>query len=232
MIELDAWNIRERDQWGESAAQRALGEEPGRWHWVYGGTCFRLSQRAETAGGRPVILSRGYVMTRGGLDALRDQIWAEASRHGLGRAADVLIVADGAVWIWNLADDRFPQARQRLDAYHAKQHLWAVADALHGAGTPTARAWIAPLLAKLDQSGAPQVIADLREALTSLDATRRESCNAKSTIWTATATGWITPLANNAANPSAAARWNRPAANTNAASSGRANFGPKPATRR
>ncbi len=83
---------------------------------------------------------------RGGIDALGDQLWAEASRHGLGRAADVLIVADGAAWIWNLADDRFPQARQRLDAYHAKQHLWAVADALHGAGTPAARAWVTPLL--------------------------------------------------------------------------------------
>ena len=173
VIELDAWNIRERDQWGESAARRAAGEEPGRWHWVYGGTCFRLSQRGETAGGRPVILSRGYVMTRGGIDALRDQLWAEASRHGLGRADDVLIVADGAVWIWNLANDRFPQARQRLDAYHAKQHLWAVADALHGAGTPAARGWVEPLLAKLERSGAPPVIADLREVLTSLDAARQ-----------------------------------------------------------
>jgi hypothetical protein len=172
IIELDAWNIRERDHWGESATQRAAGEEPGRWHWVYGGTCFRLSQRAQTASGRPVILSRGYVMTRGGIDALRDQIWAEASRHGLGRADDVLIIADGAVWIWNLATDRFPQARQRLDAYHAKQHLWAVADALHGAGTPAGRAWVGPLLAKLDDSQAPEVIADLHALLVSLDQTR------------------------------------------------------------
>jgi hypothetical protein len=38
-------------------------------------------------------------MTRGGIDALRAQIWAEACRHGLGTAQDVLIVADGAVWI-------------------------------------------------------------------------------------------------------------------------------------
>jgi hypothetical protein len=90
-------------------------------------------------------------MTRGGIDALREQIWAEASCHGLGTAHDVLVVADGAVWIWNLAEDRFPHARKRLDAYHAKQHLWVVADALHGAGSPAARAWVAPLLAKLDQ---------------------------------------------------------------------------------
>ena len=175
VIELDAWNIRERDQWGESEARRAAGEEPGRWHWVYGGTCFRLSQRGQTAGGRPIILSRGSVMTRGGVDALREQLWAEASRHGLGQAADVLIVADGAAWIWTLATARFPQARQRLDAYHAKQHLWAVADALHGAGTPAARAWVEPLLAKLYHSEGLQVITDLRALLDTLDQTRRET---------------------------------------------------------
>jgi transposase len=69
---------------------------------------------------------------------MSSQLFAEASRHGLSHAAEVLVVADGAVWIWNLVNDRFPKAWQRLDLYHAKQHLWAVAEALHGAGTPAA----------------------------------------------------------------------------------------------
>ena len=34
VIELDAWNIRERDDWGQSAQRRAAGQEPSRWHWV------------------------------------------------------------------------------------------------------------------------------------------------------------------------------------------------------
>src|SRR5439155_1527987 len=88
VIELDAWNIRERndEQWGQTEALRKAGQEPEWWHWVYGGTCFRLSQRAKTAGGRSLILSRGTVMTRGGIDALRQQLWAEAMRYGLGQA--------------------------------------------------------------------------------------------------------------------------------------------------
>jgi hypothetical protein len=62
-------------------------------------------------------------MTRGGTDALKEQLWAEALRHGLGRANEVLIVADGAAWIWNLAGDRLVGARQRVDFYHVSQHL-------------------------------------------------------------------------------------------------------------
>src|SRR5262245_2182707 len=133
VIELDAWNIRERDEagWGHTEAQRAAGQAPEWWHWVYGGTCFRLSQRVKTTSGRSVILSRGTVMTRGGIDALKQQLWAEAMRHGLGQATVVLVIADGAVWIWLLVKDRFAGARERLDPWHALEHLWAVAHALH-----------------------------------------------------------------------------------------------------
>src|ERR1700677_4583815 len=52
IIQMDAWNIRERDGWGQSAALRRQGQEPERWHWVYTGTVFRLDHRGKTAGGR------------------------------------------------------------------------------------------------------------------------------------------------------------------------------------
>jgi hypothetical protein len=32
ILQLDAWNIRERDAWGQSAALRRRGQEPERWH--------------------------------------------------------------------------------------------------------------------------------------------------------------------------------------------------------
>src|SRR5882672_11290256 len=69
IIQLDAWNIRERQDWGRTEALRRKGQEPERWHWVYTGTCFRLDHRAKTAGGRPVISERGFVATREGMDA-------------------------------------------------------------------------------------------------------------------------------------------------------------------
>lgn len=175
VIELDAWNIRERDDWGLSAKRRAAGQEPQRWHWVYGGTCFRLDHRVETQGGRARILSRGTVMTRGGVDDLREQIFAEAQRHGLAQAAKVLVIADGALWIWNLADDRFGQAQQRLDYYHASQHLWAVAHAVHPEDEAAARAWITPLLKKLKSGRAVALLKDLRALAKRLRRKRRQA---------------------------------------------------------
>ena len=59
IIEIDAWNIRERDGWGRTAELRAAGEEPPRWHWVYTATVFRLDHRGATASGRPIVSERG-----------------------------------------------------------------------------------------------------------------------------------------------------------------------------
>ena len=168
ILQMDAWNIRERDGWGHSAALRRAGQEPERWHWVYTGTCFRLDHRGKTAGGRPVITERGYVSTRGGIDALREQLHAESLRRGLGQAAGALVIADGAVWIWRLADDRFPQARQRLDFYHAVQHLVAVGRALFGEDKVKFKAWLKPLVQQLKHHAAVKVIRQLEAALAGL----------------------------------------------------------------
>lgn len=179
IVEIDAWNIRERDEWGKSQQRRAQGVEPERWHWVYGATCFRLDQRQQTDSGRAVILSRGNVMTRGGIEALREQLFAECLRQGMAKAAEVLVVADGAMWIWNLVQDRFSQASQRLDFYHASQHLWAVAHALHPTDQSAAKRWIDPLLKKLKAGRALRVITELEQLTKRLRAKRRAAAQSE-----------------------------------------------------
>lgn len=170
IIQMDAWNIRERDDWGRTGQMRKAGAEPERWHWVYTATCFRLDHRGQTAGGRPIISQRGFVATRAGIDALREQLHAEALRRGLGQAAGALVIADGAVWIWRLADDRFGQARQRLDFYHAVQHLAAVGRAIHGEDKDQLKAWLRPLVKQLKNESAIKVIDQLDQLLESLPA--------------------------------------------------------------
>ena len=165
VIELDAWNIRERDYWGQTQELQGAGQEFSRWHWVYGATCFRLDQRGQSAGGRPFITERGYIMTRGGLEELEKQLWAEAVRRGLLQAELVLVVADGAAWIWNLVGQRFKGAREVLDFYHAAEHLWTVAHTVFGSGTAAAKQWVQPLISQLKEGKGADVIQTLEQAL-------------------------------------------------------------------
>jgi hypothetical protein len=172
IIEIDAWNIRERDHWGQTKARRKAGQEPERWHWVYTATVFRLDQCATKQSGRPTITDRGYVATRQNLESFKRQLYAEALQRGLLQAETVLVLGDGAAWIWKLATDTFKNADQRLDLYHAKEHLWTLAGELYGKGTVEAEAWVRPFLRWLDQrnDGAMDVIRSLDDLQRALNA--------------------------------------------------------------
>lgn len=165
VIEIDAWNIRERDNWGKTKAFRKVGKDPERWHWVYTATIFRLDQRTSTETGRSVITERGYVATRRGIESFQKQLYAEALQRGLLDAETVLVIADGAIWIWNIVQDRFKQAKQRVDIHHVQEHLWRLAKELHGQDSPEAQKWVEPYLRWLEKrnNGALDVINSLEQ---------------------------------------------------------------------
>lgn len=102
------------------------------------------------------------------------RVYVEACRRGLGtpELATVVVLADGAEWIWAAAD-RFlgieeVEVVEIVDVYHAVEHLWAVANTVFGAGTPQASAWAQPLKRRLLEQGATPVITAL-EALVAPD---------------------------------------------------------------
>lgn len=163
VIQIDSWNIRERDDWGQTQGRQKRGEKVERWHWVYSATCFRLEQRCRKGKRRAVITERSYVATRHGVEPMMKQLHREAMRRGLGQAKPVLVIADGAVWIWNAVQDRYSEAIQRLDLFHANAYLWAVANQIHGANTPAARQWVKPLLKQVRRDKVAQVISTLEE---------------------------------------------------------------------
>ena len=89
----------------------------------------------------PELGSLRYVArrtARGGFDRL---LYALACQSGLKRAQQVVVLGDGAHWIWDLANEQFPGAVQIVDLYHAKEHLWQVAHAVFGQGTREAISW-------------------------------------------------------------------------------------------
>ncbi len=181
VIQVDAWNIRERDSWGQTEAKAQRGEEFSRWHWVYTATCFRLEQRCVKGNAkkpRAMITERSYVATRSGIEEMIRQLHAEAVRRGLAVAERVLIIADGAVWIWNCCKDRFPESIQRLDLWHANAYLWAVANELHGSGSAEARKWVKPLLQQLRQDQTVGVIQQLEELVPTLSAAQTKKVTA------------------------------------------------------
>ena len=70
------------------------------------------------------------------------RIYLEAYQRGWEQAAKKVVLADGAEWIWNLADLHFPGAIQIVDLYHARQHLWDLVRKLYPNDAVMQKAWM------------------------------------------------------------------------------------------
>lgn len=65
----------------------------------------------------------------------------ETRRRGFDKAQRQVIIGDGAVWIWKIADELFPNAIQIIDLYHAKGTIAKAAKEIFGAENDFGKQW-------------------------------------------------------------------------------------------
>jgi hypothetical protein len=165
VIMMDGTMLRERGpDWGLKPSKTKANRVE--WHELKGAIIYRLADRAETQSGRRIILQKYAVAYRGEPHEFGRRVYAEALRRGLAQAQWVYVIADGAVWIWKIVEDRFSNAIGGLDFYHAAQHLWAIAHDQFGEGSVPAREWVEPLLHQLKHGDEDRVLKTLEDLLT------------------------------------------------------------------
>jgi hypothetical protein len=91
------------------------------------------------------------------------RMYTEAWRRGWSRAQKKVVIGDGAVWIWNLANQHFHGAIQIVDLYHARQHLWELSAKLFPHHERERKRWMARGLNLLDQGKIEALVKILRE---------------------------------------------------------------------
>lgn len=163
IIMMDAWKARYRGlNWGQEAPSK--NEDHVRWQDIKSAVIYRLDHHVKKPQGRGMISQKSIVSYQGEPEEFGRRVHAQALRQGFTEAKEVFVVADGAVWIWKIAEDRFGQATHVLDYYHASQHLWAVANELF---SPEERSqalrWINPLLEQIHEGRVSKVITKLED---------------------------------------------------------------------
>ena len=150
LIMIDGYQVRQRGpDWGKKKARKPRVE----WHEQKVGVFYH---QAQNAGG--TLLEKVSVGWQGQPVELGERLHWEACRHGLGRAQQTLALGDGASWIWHLIQQRWKDAHQVLDFYHASEHLHALAEALHPADAPARQRWVNPLCHDLRHGKEKQVL--------------------------------------------------------------------------
>ena len=155
---MDGRHVRFRGPgWGKKRTQKERVE----WHELKTGIFYLHEQAGVTAGGRGIILDKRVVRWQGEPLELGRRLHWEALRGGLARAKEMLVLADGGAWIWNLTEDRWPAARQLLDFYHGSEHLWELGRACCGQEEARAKSWVEQRLHQLRHGQEQSVLREI-----------------------------------------------------------------------
>lgn len=158
VIMVDGWQARFR---GPGWGRRPTRQERVQWHEIKMGVFYRQDQAGQTESGRGVLANKVVVRWQGEPLELGRRLHEEGLRAGSARAQNTLAVGDGAKWIWNLVQDRWPQARQALDFYHASEHLWELGRAYHRGDERQTRWWVEARLHRLRHGKEQRVLAEI-----------------------------------------------------------------------
>lgn len=89
-------------------------------------------------------------------------LWATGEQHQVETYDEIVFVADGAAWIWNLVKEYFPDAVQIVDWYHASAYLTPIAEAAFGPHTSEANEWLTQTRSQLWEGRVQEVMQSCR----------------------------------------------------------------------
>ena len=123
-----------------------------------------FTQTSKDKKGHPIRdpFSTSYVGKIENADEFGKRLYVEAQKRGLANAKMVVVIGDGAPWLWNLADLHFGKALQILDYYHASEHLCDLAKILCPEDEMCRKRWLKPLLDYLWNGNIEKILANLR----------------------------------------------------------------------
>jgi hypothetical protein len=152
--------------------------EDGHFREVKTGVLLLPDERVEISPGRRSVVRRFLVSCLGDADAIFHRLYAQMRElNWLGAETMVVIVGDGAEWIWNRAT-WFVRRCEILDFWHAVEHAWGFARLRYGDGSAQAELWVHAIAEDLRAGKVKAVItrlkrlrpktAELRESLAGL----------------------------------------------------------------
>ena len=159
---------------GETVGRRGKGEDgKARTREAKLGCVF--TQTGVNKKGKPVRdeASTTYVGVIENAEEFGKELYVEVVRRGLSQAKLQVVIGDGALWIWELAQEHFPHALQIVDLYHAREHLWTMGRALYGEDKATLQSWVTRRIEALDRGDIASIVKAFRRVKAPSEAVRK-----------------------------------------------------------
>jgi hypothetical protein len=126
-------------------------------------------RKVRAPGEEPTLSNKKLAVHLGSPLRLFQLILLLVHRLGLDRSGTLLVIGDGARWIWRGVREHLtslgPTVVEILDYYHAVEHLWKLSNSVFGQGTAAATAWVRAREAELLEGRLSDFFESLQKAL-------------------------------------------------------------------
>lgn len=128
-------------------------------------------------------VNNSYVAHLGDAQGFAPLIWSEAQSRGWENARHTQTIGDGALWIWNLADEYFPLSLRTLDWYHGSEYLHTAAQLLFPSSASATTRWLNRAETMLFQGQAESIALSISEKIASNPALANDELSAAITYF-------------------------------------------------
>lgn len=113
--------------------------------------------------GSHTITKKEYVSYFGSAEEFKKFVFAAAARAGYGKIKEIVVLGDGAQWIWNMCKELFPDAVQILDFYHMSENTHHYAKFIYPEDEVSRKTWVNKVLDNLKSGEIEEAIELVKE---------------------------------------------------------------------
>jgi len=143
---------------GSQVNTRVEDENGSTWKEMKLGLIFSDKDVIKRSDENHIITKKEYVSFFGSVDEFKKYVFAAAARAGYGKLKEVVVLGDGAAWIWNMCKEIFPDAVQILDYYHMSENTHKYAKFLYPEDEVNRKIWVNRVLDGLKKGKVEEAI--------------------------------------------------------------------------
>lgn len=135
---------------GSQVNTRKEDKEGSTWKEIKLGLVYNNAQIRTRKSGQAILTEKEYVTHFGGVNEFKPQLFNTAIKAGYGTYEKTAFIGDGAIWIWNMADEVFPDAVQVLDYYHMSDNVHDYAKYLYPSDESKMKQWASIVITNIE----------------------------------------------------------------------------------
>ena len=143
---------------GSQINTRVEDENGSTWKEMKLGLIFCDKDVVKRSDGSHIIAKKEYVSYFGSVQEFKKIVFAAAAKAGYGKIKEVVVIGDGAQWIWNMCEEIFPDAVQILDFYHMSENIHKYAKFIYAEDEISRKKWINEILGCLNDGNIEKAI--------------------------------------------------------------------------